>query len=355
MTAQDFVFAWKRVFEASTRANYVTLMYVIEGAEEYSKLRGDGKPADWSTVGVKSPDPYTLVVKLTHPRSYFLDLCAFPTFYPVNEKAMAPFLSDAADWTKGYDQAWARSPNLVTNGPYFLKDWKFKEYLLLEPNAYYWDRGNVKCDQLVIKGIADARAELLALQSGTIDLLTQVPQQFGEDLLKQEAEGKRKDVHYSPVFGTYYYVFNCTAKHAPLDDWRVRKALSLAVDRQKITRDVIRMGHKPLGLFVPPDAIPGYRSPQELSPNVEEARKLLAEAGFPGGKGMRSIEIVYNTEAIHEKIAQAIGQMWGENLGVHVTYRALERGVLRRCVRWSITLMWRGRGGMGITRIRRRG
>ena len=299
-------------------------MYVIEGAEEYAKLRGEKKAADWSTVGVKAPDPYTLVVTLKHPRSYFLDLCAFPTFYPVNEKAMAPFLNDASDPAQGYNQAWARSPNLVTNGPYFLKDWKFKQYMLLEPNAYYWDRGNVKCDQLVIKAISDQRAQLLALQSGAIDLLTQVPQSFGEDLLKQEAEGKRKDVHYIPVFGTYYYIFNCT--RPPFTDPRVRKALSLAVDRQKITRDVIRMGNKPLGLLVPPDAIPGYKSPQALEPNVEEARKLLAEAGFPEGKGMRSIELLYNTEAIHERVAEAVGQMWEQNLGVHVTYRALEKG-----------------------------
>ncbi|HUO09813.1 MAG TPA: peptide ABC transporter substrate-binding protein [Phycisphaerae bacterium] len=323
VTSADFLFAWKRVFEPATRANYVTLMYVIEGAEEYAKLRGDNKPADWSTVGVRAPDPYTLVVKLKYPRSYFLDLCAFPTFFPVNEKAMAPFLNDPGDPSKGFREQWERSPNLVTNGAYFLKDWKFKQHLLMEPNAYYWDRGNVKCDQLVITSIADQRAALLAYQSGTVDVLTTVPQQFGEDLLKQMDEG-RTDIHYRPVFGTFYYIFNCTK--APLTDARVRKALSLAVDREKITTDVMRMRNRPLGLFVPPDAIPGYKSPEALEPNVEEAKRLLAEAGYPGGKGMRSIEIVYNTEGSHGKIAQAIGQMWETNLGVKVTYRALERG-----------------------------
>ncbi|MGN6366755.1 MAG: peptide ABC transporter substrate-binding protein [Phycisphaerae bacterium] len=326
VTSRDFVFAWKRVFERETRANYLTLMYVIEGAEEYAKLRGEGKPADWGKVGVKAPDDYTLVVTLKYPRSYFLDLCAFPTFFPVNAKAMAPFLNDPKDVTKGYREEWERAGKLVTNGAYFLKEWKFKQYLLMAPNPYYWDRGHVKCERLKIVAIADPRAEMLALDSGAIDVLTTVPKQFGEDLLKAAAEGKRRDVHYMGVFGTYYYVFNCTAKHAPLDDWRVRKALALAVDREKITRDVIRMGNKPLGLFVPPDAIPGYKSPQALAPNVEEARKLLAEAGYPEGKGMRSIEIVYNTEDIHQRIAQAIGQMWTENLGVHVTYRGLERG-----------------------------
>src|SRR5262249_37681207 len=112
----------------------------------------------------------------------------------------------------------------------------------------------------------------------------------------------------------------------PFTDWRVRKALALAVDRKKIANDVVRMRYRPLGLLVPPDAIPGYKSPTPIEPNVEEAQKLLAEAGFPGGKGMPSVEIVYNTEAVHDKIAQAIGQMWEKNLGVKATYRALERG-----------------------------
>jgi oligopeptide transport system substrate-binding protein len=106
----------------------------------------------------------------------------------------------------------------------------------------------------------------------------------------------------------------------------VRKALALAIDRKKITDDVVRMHNRPLGLIVPPDAIPGYKSPAQLEPNIEEAKRLLAEAGFPNGRGMDSVEIVYNTESIHEKIAQAIGQMWETNLGVKVTYRGLERG-----------------------------
>jgi oligopeptide transport system substrate-binding protein len=323
VTSKDFMFAWKRVFAPATRANYLTLLYVIEGAEEYAKLVGEGKHPDFSMVKVRAPDDYTLVVTLKYPRGYFLDLCSFPTFFPLNEKAMQPFLSDPNAGSQEYRQQWERAGNLVTNGAFFLKEWRFKQYLLLEPNEHYWDRRNVKCDRLMIKAITDQRAQLLAYQSGTVDVLTFLPQAFGEDLLKQMDEG-RKDIHYGPVFGTYYYLFNCTRK--PFDDARVRKALALAVDRKKIVDEVKRMRERPLGLLVPPDAIPGYKSPQQLEPNVEEARKLLAEAGYPGGKGMKSVEIVYNSEAIHDRISQAIGQMWEQNLGIKVTYRALERG-----------------------------
>jgi oligopeptide transport system substrate-binding protein len=327
VTAQDFLFAWQRVFVPATRANYVTLFYVVEGAEEYANAMNARKPGDpmpdFSTVKVRAPDPYTLVVTLKYPRSYFLDLCAFPTYFPLNEKAMQSFLNDSHDPTQGYKDQWQRPPYLVTNGPFRLADWKFKRHLQLDANENYWDRQNVKCDRLFITSITDARAALLAYQSGSVDILTFVPPQFGEDLLN-EMDAGRKDIHYLPVFGTYYFIFNCT--RPPLTDPRVRKALALAVDRNKIANDVARIRTRPIGLIVPPDAIAGYTSPKQLDMDIPEAKRLLAEAGFPDGNGMRSLEIVYNSEAIHDRISQAIGQMWEQNLGVKVTYRSLERG-----------------------------
>ncbi len=230
VTAQDFIFAWKRVFLPSTGANYVSFFNLIDGGEEYAQAVADKKPADFSKVGIESPDPQTLIVHLKYPRSYFLDLCAFPTFFPLNEKSMAFDLEDPSHPSKGYKSAWTRSPQLVTNGPFFLKEWKFKQYMLLEPNPHYWDRQHVRCKQLVLKTITDPRAALLAYQSGTVDLLTATPPQFAQDLLKQIDAG-RKDIHYLSVFGSYYYIFNCTRE--PLTDKRVRKALCLAIDRAK--------------------------------------------------------------------------------------------------------------------------
>jgi oligopeptide transport system substrate-binding protein len=323
VTAQDFIFAWKRVFVPATGANYLTLFNVIDGAQEYGEAIADNKPADFSTVAVRSPDPHTLIVRLKHPRGYFLDLCAFPTFFPLHEAAMQPFLVDPSDAAKGYNGRWMRPPTLVTNGAFYLNDWKFKQYMLLEPNPHYWDRANVHCDQLIIRAISDPRAALLAFRSGTVDVLTNIPPQFGKDLLAQP-EDQRRDIHYQPVFGTYYYLFNCT--RGPLKDARVRKALALSIDRKKIVDEVTRMHQRPITVLVPPDSIPGYKSPAGLEMNIDEAKRLLADAGYPEGKGMPTLEILYNNEAMHERISQALGQMWEQALGIHVTYRGLERG-----------------------------
>ena len=322
VTAQDFLFAWQRVMVPVTGANYLTLMYLMDGAEQYEQAIQDGKPADFSTVGVNAPDPYTLIVHLKHPCAYFLDLCAFPTFFPLDEKAMQPYLVDPHDPAKGYAGRWMRSPQLVTNGAFYLKDWKFKQYLLLEPNPHYWDRSHVRCNQLMLTSISDPRAQLLAFRSGTVDVLTNVPPQFAQDLLALPAD-KRQDIHYEPTFGSYYYIFNCT--RGPLKDARVRKALALAIDQHKIVDEVTHMHQKTLSQLVPPDSIPGYQSPAGLEMNIEEAKRLLAEAGYPGGQGLPAIDVLYNNEALHERIAQALGQMW-EVLGVHITYRGLERG-----------------------------
>jgi oligopeptide transport system substrate-binding protein len=336
VTAHDFLFSWQRVLTPSTGGDYISLFKVIIGAEDFTaaiekqaKARDSHAPAGPAPLpatlsGIEIPEPRTLIVHLNNPCTYFLDLCAFPPFYPLHEASMAPFL-DKTDPLKGYDGEWTHPPHLVTNGPYRLTEWKFKQYLLFTPNPYYWDRANVKCDRLYLKAISEDRSALLALQTGTVDALSFVPQSFGDDLLASQDPEVRKTVHFRPVFGAYYYIFNCTKP--PLDDKRVRKALSLAVDRQEIVTKVTRMGQRPIGLLVPPDSIPGYLSPPELPHDVDFARKLLAEAGYPGGKGLRAIEIVYNSDTSgHAKVAQAIAQMWQQKLGVTVTFRALERG-----------------------------
>jgi oligopeptide transport system substrate-binding protein len=320
VTSADFMFAWKRTITPATGADYGGLFNVIVGAEDFLNAPAD-KPGDFSKVGIKAPDDHTLVVQLKAPCGYFLDLCAFPPFFPLNEKAMAAFLLDKSHPEKGWDGKWTRPPAVVSNGPYVLDDWKFKQYLSLKPNPQNWDKANVKCSNVVIKGISDSRAALLAYRAGALDVLTFVPQQFGDDLV---ASGW-KDVHYRPVFGSYYYIINCTRK--PFDDPRVRKALALAIDKQKIVRDVTHMNQKPLGVIVPPDSIPGYTSPEGLPMDVEQAKKLLADAGFPEGKGFPTVEIMTTNEVtMHSMVAQAIGQMWKQNLGIETSYRSLERG-----------------------------
>ncbi len=337
VTAKDFLFAWQRVLTPSTGADYSELFNCITGVKQYAAdyaayeeaggAKGGGTLPDFASVGISSRDPYTITVHLVIPTNYFLDLTAFPPFFPLYEPAMVAFQLAPADKTQGYSGEWTRPPRVVSNGPYILADWRLGRDLTLEPNPQYWNRANVLCDRLTIIPIPqDERAALLAYETGTVDILSFVPADFGDDLLAQQREGKWPEVHYRPVFGTYYYAVNC--KRPPLDDKRVRRALALAIDRQTIVDQVTRMHQKPITVLVPPDSIPGYQTPASFDPkgDVAEAKKLLAEAGFPDGHGMRSMEILFTNDVpIHGRIAQTIAQMWKENLGIDVTLKGLDR------------------------------
>jgi len=321
VTADDFLFAWKRALTPATGADYIGLFKSIRGAEEYTAALEKKAPPGPDLLGFKKLDGLTLQVQLRAPCAYFLDLLAMPVYFPLHEKSMRPFLLKDAT---GYDEAFTQPPHLVSNGPFQLTEWRVKRDLAFKPNPFYWDQAGVKCPALRIESVSDSRAALMKFESGELDYLTFMPQDFADAMLQQQRqEHKWPALHSMPVFGTYYYVFNTTRK--PFDDRRVRKALAMAIDRHKIT-DILMTGEAPLGLIVPPNTIIGYTSPRELPFDVEAARLLLAQAGFPNGQGLKPVELLYNNEARHSKVAQAIGQMWQTNLGVAVTYRGLERG-----------------------------
>lgn len=338
VTAHDFLFAWQRVLTPATGADYITLLQHIKGATDFTTALEKNQPADFSKVAAIAVDDHTLHVELDHPVTYFLDLCAFPPLFPLHEKSMRPFSEGPNTGT--YDPKFTRPPHLVTNGAFQLTEWQFKRHLLLTPNEHYWDRANVKVDRLKITALEDQRAAILAYNSGAIDAMSFVPKQFGEELLQLRDDGKRNDVHFRPVFGTYYYIFNCTRK--PFDDKRVRRALALVIDRRLITDNVLRMGEAPSTVVVPRNSIPGYTGPAGLDMNIPEAKRLLADAGFPNGAGFPTIEILYNTEAAHDKVALAIAQMWEKHLNIKTSFKGLERGTFGSDRRSNNFLIARG-------------
>jgi oligopeptide transport system substrate-binding protein len=329
VVAGDFIFAWKRVLTPSTAADYSNLLFYIKGAEKYFDAVKAMKPGDappkFEDVAIRSPDDHTLIVTLQNPCTYFLDLVAFPVFYPLHEKSMSKFAD--ANPRIAYDLQWTRPPNLVTNGPFYLAEWEFKRYLKLMPNPHYWDRAAVKAPAIYIQAISDQGAAMRAYAAGEVDVLTFVPPDFGHLLLQERDAGRRGDVNYRPVFGTYYFMFNCAKP--PFDNKLVRRALALSIDKTKLVKDVTKMRQKPTNVIVPPDSIPGYAGPRGLDRDVELARKLMAEAGYPGGKNFPEVEILYNNEAAHQSVSQALGQMWQEALGITVTFRGVERGGFR--------------------------
>ena len=319
VTAANFIFAWKRMLHPATGAGYVEMFFHIAGAKAYfnALAKRHGRPRPFSSVGIKAPDLHTLIVTLNAPCPYFLDLMAFPPFFPLNQSSMARFAVRSGDSFSYYNPRFTRPPYLVTDGPYRLTAWRFHQYLELKPNPYFWARRTVRCRELRIVSFSDSLSAFRAYQSGAVDVLSFVPPQFTAALLGQEHAGLRHDVHYRPVFGTYYYIINCT--HPPLTNDLLRRALDLAINKRQIVDDVTRLHEKPLRVLVPPGAIPGYHSPHGLAMNVPEARRLMRQAGYPDGRGLRPLKFLTNdTDSLNMLVAQAIAQMWQRNLGVRI-------------------------------------
>jgi oligopeptide transport system substrate-binding protein len=330
VTAHDFVFAWRRALEEPQ--DYTYLMYYIRGAKAYSDRFVAGERPDFAQVGIEAIDSRALRVTLEHPVAFFPDLCAFPPFFPLHEPSMRPFaeLPDPHTGRISYRQGFTRPPHLVSNGPYRLAAWEFKRRLRLEASEYYWDRASVRSRIIEQVSTPDPQAAFLQYDSGGIDWLAEVP---GEIAAELRAAG-RPDLHVFPGFGTYFYSFNCNPTLAdgqpnPFADVRVRRAFSMAVNKQTIVQTITRMGEQPAANYVPPGIFAGYRSPAGLPFDPDLARRLLEEAGYPGGRGFPRLTLLYNTEGQHAPIAQSVRRQWLETLGVDLSLEGVEIKVFR--------------------------
>jgi oligopeptide transport system substrate-binding protein len=336
LRAQDFIFSWRRFLE--TPGEYTYLHYYIKGAREYSDAfaayaqarldrRAGAQPPDFSTVGEEALDDHTLRVTLVDPIPFFPALCAFPPFYPMNQASMSKFKSvDPITGVITYDKAFTRPPNLVTDGPYYLAEWQFKRRLRLRASPYYWNRASLRnhvVDQIYDE---DPLAEFRAYDRGDVDWLADVDPNLVAGIL---AAGGRSDVHIFTAFGTYYYTFNCMPKlpggrFNPLTDARVRQALAMSIDKERIVREAGRLNQPVSNDLIPPGIFEGYVSPPGLPHDIAKARKLLAEAGYPNGAGFPTLKILYNNEGAHADIAQIIRREWLTNLGVQTDLNGVE-------------------------------
>jgi oligopeptide transport system substrate-binding protein len=329
--AGDFVFAWRRFLE--TPGEYTYLHFYIKGARKYqddfaawleAKQHGGSQPPpDFATVGELAVNDQTLRVTLTNPVPFLPALLAFPPFFPMHEPSMRPFLeSDGLH----YDQKFTRPPNLVSNGPYRLAEWRFKDRLRMVASDYYWDRANVKSRKIDQVYFEDAFAPFRAYERGDVDWIAETDADTAAQILSQ---GGRSDLHIFPAFGTYFYSFNCLPKFSdgrdnPLRDSRVRQALSMAIDKEPIVLKVGRLGQKTARTYIPLHVFDGYPAPPGLPYDVPAAQKLLADAGYPGGRGFPDLEILYNSESSHADVAQVIRQQWQQNLGIQTHLQGVE-------------------------------
>lgn len=301
VTAQDFVYAWKRVLQPGFPADYATMMYVIKGAEEYNQTK-KGEEPDWSKVGVTAKDDHTLVVELAQPTPYFPELVAFYTFAPVPRKAIE---EHGDDWTK--------PENIVSNGAYVLEKYQPQKEIILAKNEHYWDAENVSLDKAKARIITDRNAVTDAYRAGELHWSgTSLP-------VSQIASFvAHPDYRRDPMLGTYYFRVNVSKEDSPLNDPKVRKALSLATDRQSLVDNVLNGLYQAADAYVPAN-MPGYESTTKIKYDPRQAKQLLKEAGYgEGQKEFPGIELLYNTDDNHKLVAETLQKQWSNNLGIDV-------------------------------------
>jgi oligopeptide transport system substrate-binding protein len=311
--AQDFVRSWQRALLPETGSDYANLMFVIRGARAFS----EETDKDFSHVGVKALDDRTLQVELENPTPYFIDLCSFVTLAPV-----------PVDTILTHDTAWIKPQNIVTNGAYLLEDWRLDDHIRLKKNPHYWDAANVKLSTIEVKPVQDANTALSYFHTGQCDLMMDkgmVPPSLTQRL-KQEPW-----FHTGPFLGTWFIRINVT--RPPFNDARVRQAFALAVDKKRIVEKITQLGEPIASGIVPPGTGADYQPPQGLDLNVQRARELLAQAGFPGGKGFPRIEYLYIPLPIERSIAIELQSMWQQALGVTVNLTKQEQKVWLKSMR----------------------
>ena len=297
LTAEDFVRSWQRTLTPSTGSQYNYQLYPIKNAQAFA----EGKITDFSQVGVRAADPRALVVKLENPTPYFIQLCAFPTLHPLPVSLIEKLGDD-----------WVKPGNLIGNGAYALESWRINDKIRLRKNPHYWDRANVALETIDVLPISDANVAFNFYASGLADLLMDkglAPPALLEDLKKRE------DFHAAPFLGIYFLRYNCSK--GPFTDERVRRAFSLAVDKTRIVEKITRAGELAAPGFVPP-GIPGYEGTAGLAFDPAGAKRLLAEAGYPDGKGFPNASYLYSKSELNEAIAVELQSMWRETLGVNV-------------------------------------
>jgi len=303
VTAGDFQFAMQRIEDPKTAAQYANLLFPIKNAEKVNK--GE-VPVD--QLGVKVVDDKTLEITLERPTPYILELLSHYTALPISK----------ANYEKFGDQ-FVKPGNMVSNGAYQLEAHVPNDSLTAVKNENYWDAANVQIDKVVFYPIEDDAAAIRRYEAGELD----VTFNFSADQLARLKEKYGDEVHVTPALATYYYAFD--TRTAPFDDPRVRRALSMAVDRDFLSQEIYSGAQLPAYALVPP-GMEGYGTPAEPDfaamsqlDREDKALELMKEAGYGEGGKPLDIEIRYNTNTNHERVATAVADMWKTTFGAKVS------------------------------------
>jgi len=302
VTAQDFVYSYKRMLDPAFPGEYAQMLFILENAEAYK----EGKIPDFSKVGVEAVDDRTLRFELVGPTPYFISMLKHYSWFPVHAATI-----EAHGGMFDLSGAWTMPEHFVGNGAFRLAEWKPNQYVRVDRSPTYWDNARTRLNSVYFFAVEDVNTEKRMFDSGLLHLTSTVP--TNDIPVLRETEPER--LHIDDYLGTYFYRLNVT--RPPLDNPLVRKALNYATDREAIVEKVSLGGERPATAFVP-SGFNGYRAPELVEYNPEKARMLMAEAGYPGGEGFPDMYLLFNTSEGHRKIAEAVVAMWNDTLGINL-------------------------------------
>jgi oligopeptide transport system substrate-binding protein len=311
ITSSDVLYSWLRAVSPTTASDYAGQLFYITNAESFY----NGQLKNPSEVGIRALDAHTVQIELNYPLAFFLDLCCYPTLAVVPQTSI-----------QKYGDRWVTHLPLSCSGPYELVSWRLNDKVRLRKNPYYWDAQNTRNSLIDMLPTASPNTALNLFETGIADVIWDkdlVPVELMDVLMKRPA------FHNFGFLGTFFYRFNVTRR--PLDDPRVRLAFALATDKQQIVRKLTFGGEKVAYHFVP-NGVANYQSPDGPGFNPDQARGLLAEAGFPEGKGFPRLQYMFFAAAgggakIQGKIAVELQEMWRKQLGVEIELRQIERKI----------------------------
>ena len=309
VTADDFLAAFRRLLEPKLGCEGVNIVFPIAGARDYL----EGRSEDFATVGVKAPDPRTIVLKLAYRAPYFLTVLADSHLSPLHQPSLDRF--------NGRDQRggkWTQPGNLISNGPFILKEWQPNTVVAVTKNPRYWNAAKVRLNEVRFYPIEDVSAEERAFRTGQLSATYTLPY----SKLATYADRKAPELRSAPILRTDYVSFS--TQRPPFNDPRVRRAFSLAIDRERLVATVLK-GHGRPAFSLVPSGAGGYTFPPFCRYDPVEAKKLLREAGFPDGAGFPALEYTLSSRSEDVLLlAQALQQMWQQTLGVKVALAPTE-------------------------------
>ena len=301
-TAHDYAWSWWRALQPALGNLYAYMLFPIENAQKYY----EGDISDFNQVGVKALNDRTLQVTLKYPTPYFLQLLDHYSLFPVHQATIEKFGDADQRGTR-----WTYEGNLVGNGPFQLVDWKINRRIVVQRNPHYWDKENVSLNEIIFIPIENIVTEERMFRAGQLHVTSSLP----ADKISVYREAKDPELRIAPYLGTYYYRLN--VRKPQLKDPRVRRALAMTVDRQKLVDNITKGGQLPAYAMTPPGTM-GYFPKSDLKFDPQGAKKLLADAGYPNGDGFPPTEILYNTNEGHRKVAVALQDMWKKHLNIDI-------------------------------------